>query len=356
MNQEEQSIDRTYVYQKQKDQKNSILVSVIVPVYNVKNYISQCLESIIRQTYNNLEVLIIDDGSNDGSELICDEFADDSRIRVFHLENHGVSYARNHGIHNAKGDYITFIDSDDWVNDNAIEILIKAALNTNADIVSAQSSNELIGKTIQPKLRLETITSFQGSDILKAYSRGLFPDYVWNKLYRREIFDNIRFPENRNFEDCDIMWRIVMDLVQKDRVLTIIPEVLYHYRMRKGSISRTYSLKNIDDYWKACSEKFKGLPILHEELLSECMMVIGRMWLNYCSFSKEEKNNASLLLQEMQSFSNEHRDEIMTRNYPRSVRLACSISKHRSWIVMKLCHIAGRIRLARKPSIPNLYE
>ena len=111
-------------------------VSIVVPVYNAKNYIKRCIESLVCQTYHNLEIILVDDGSSDGSEKICDEYAkEDDRIKVIHKKNSGVSDSRNAGIEAADGDYILFVDSDDYINENTVEDNLKTAIEKNADIV-----------------------------------------------------------------------------------------------------------------------------------------------------------------------------------------------------------------------------
>ena len=127
------------------------LVSVIIPVYNVRAYLPQCLESVINQSYGNLEILIIDDGSTDGSGRICDQYAEkDERIRALHTENRGLASVRNLGLEQICGEYISFLDSDDWMELNTIETQLKAMIQTGSDIVVAQSSTEYFGKTTYP--------------------------------------------------------------------------------------------------------------------------------------------------------------------------------------------------------------
>ena len=122
---------------------NELLVSVIIPVYNVSRYLPQCFESVISQTYRNLEIIVIDDGSTDDSGSICDQYAEkDDRIHVIHTDNRGLASARNLGLENVSGKYILFIDSDDWIEPQTIETFIGAALKTEADIVIARYCSE----------------------------------------------------------------------------------------------------------------------------------------------------------------------------------------------------------------------
>ena len=133
---------------------DSTMISVIVPVYNVEPYLRKCLDSIVNQTYRDFEILIIDDGSTDGSGRICDEYAEkDSRIKVFHTENRGLSCARNLGLAEAKGEWIGFVDSDDWIEPDMYEVLIRRAEETGADVVECSHYKELDGKTITARKR-----------------------------------------------------------------------------------------------------------------------------------------------------------------------------------------------------------
>lgn len=128
---------------------NEQLVSVIIPVYNVGRYLPQCFDSVTSQTYRNLEIIVIDDGSTDDSGSICDQYAEkDDRIRVIHTDNRGLASARNLGLENVSGEYISFIDSDDWIEPQTIEMFIRTALETEADIVNAKYCSEYVVRTI----------------------------------------------------------------------------------------------------------------------------------------------------------------------------------------------------------------
>jgi len=163
------------------------LVSVIIPVHNVSCYLPQCLESVIHQTYQNLEIIIIEDGSTDDSKAICDRYAYyDNRIRVIHTENNGLASARNLGVDNAKGTFFSFIDSDDWMELRTIHTLVKIAMQTTADIVCAKICSEYVGRTVHSKGKANQVQVFHGEEILPAYIKGLFREVIWNKLYRAD--------------------------------------------------------------------------------------------------------------------------------------------------------------------------
>lgn len=222
------------------------LISIIIPVYNVEPYLCQCLDSVIGQTYKNLEILIIDDGSTDGSGKICDEYAErDERIKVFHTENRGLSAARNVGLDKANGKYIVFIDSDDWFELVAIERSVEAASISKVDIVCflpiREYKNSSKADIIDPRKPIV----FSDKEIIKEYctNSGLGVA-CWNKLYDTDLLQYVRYPEGRYYEDRATTYQL---LLLADRV-ECIPYVLIQYRARKDNITSHHDYKNIDDH------------------------------------------------------------------------------------------------------------
>jgi len=234
------------------------LVSVIIPVYNVAPYLREALDSVINQTYQHLEILVIDDGSTDGSSQICDEYRFDPRIIVFHQENHGLSNARNNGLDVATGEYIAFLDSDDAWHQSFIEDLLATIERTNSDIAMCRYSvqktdgrlisQEKKGERGLTKPRAQAGT-YERENSLRMTIHGVLNWSVWNRLYRAELWKNIRFPEGHNFEDVDTIYHII-DIC---KTVTMIELVLYYHRFRPGSITQTMSWKNIDDRKRAFS-------------------------------------------------------------------------------------------------------
>lgn len=312
-----------------KPSKNS-LISVIIPVYNVKPYLRQCLDSVIKQTYENLEIIIIDDGSTDGSESICDEYNSvDSRISIFHTTNKGLSAARNLGLNsiNDKSEYIVFIDSDDWMEINAIQQLYNIAVENQAEIVSClyyyeKPDGKKISNILDQKVVLDS------SQILKYYvkDKNCVGQIVWNKIYKSCLFSDIRYPEGMLFEDIATTYK-VMEKAQK---LVITPEPLIHYRVRETSLSRCYCMKSFIDYWKACYEKYKYLSdgIVDQEylqpLIGECLLAINRMWRGYGGCSPEEQKSAIRILDDMKAFVAKHRLAVLRdTNYTILQKITC---------------------------------
>lgn len=221
------------------------LISVIVPVYQVAPYLKHCIESIINQTYHNLEILLVDDGSTDGSGEICDEYADkDSRIKVIHQENRGLSEARNRGIDTAKGKYVSFVDSDDWIDERFIKTMYEISVETGCDIVQCGLWNAindcLCGDRWEGRYTIYSARSFNiASYTLLSWKCNV----ACNKLYKVELFDEIRYPAGKIHEDEFTTYK----LIWKAESIAVINTKLYFYRRRTDSImSRPYSLKRLD--------------------------------------------------------------------------------------------------------------
>jgi len=223
------------------------MISVIVPVYNVEPYLRECLDSILAQTFRDLEVILVDDGSTDGSGRICDEYQrKDNRIVVFHAENHGLSAARNLGIDNAHGEWLMFVDSDDWVKPEFCMLPYQTAIEHKADMVIfgiMRVHRDLTESLIDLELNGE-VTQEQAV----SYGRNA----AWNKLYRRELFDGIRYPARRLYEDALTTYKTIYQA--KKIIFLNIP--LYYYRSRDGSIVKN---QDVHDAYRAILEKSDGL-------------------------------------------------------------------------------------------------
>lgn len=223
---------------------NQDLISVIVPVYKVEEYIDRCVASLLKQTYQNLEIILVDDGSPDNCPAICDAYAkQDGRIKVIHKENGGLSDARNVAIDVARGKYLGFVDSDDYIQEDMYEKLICAAKESEADIVVCGHYIERGNKlTIEEAPRDEVqILSGREAQLLLLQDKAM-KNYAWNKLYDKKVFDGIRYPYRRNFEDVATTYL----LFNKANKVCWIPDILYFYQMRDDSIS---SRNSSDEKW-----------------------------------------------------------------------------------------------------------
>ena len=216
-------------------------ISVLIAVYNVEEYLPHCIESVINQTYKNIEIIIIDDGSTDKSGIISDEYAKkDKRIIVYHIDNHGLSYVRNMGIKLSKGKYISFIDGDDYIESDFIEILYNNLIKYNADL-SCCSYYGVFKRNIKPrnnKINLYIMNSDESVE--KSFLDKGLEVYAWNKLYKRELFDIITFPLGKRSQDRFVMYDIFLKCNKV--VYESIPK--YYYLQRKSSAA--HNLENIN--------------------------------------------------------------------------------------------------------------
>lgn len=219
-------------------------ISVIIPVYKVEQYLHRCLESVLAQTYADLEVILVDDGSPDSCGAICDEYAQkDSRITVIHQENRGLSGARNAGLDIASGEYISFVDSDDAVAPRFLQVLSEMLEREGAQIAECGRVDVYDDSLPQPK---QNACETEGFDAETAFALLLqnrkFHQTVWNKLYVRDVIGSLRFPEGKLHEDEFFTWQVFLNC--EKTVWT--NNALYFYYHRPGSIMETFSSKRLD--------------------------------------------------------------------------------------------------------------
>ena len=229
--------------------KDIPLISVILPVYNVEKYLDRCLESIVNQTYNNLEIILVDDGSPDNCPQMCDDWAKkDSRIKVIHKKNGGQSEARNFGLEIARGDYISLVDSDDYVAEDMIEVMYNRMLEDNSDL--AICNYWCVSDTIDPK-NFEWQNNLPVLDEVICADQAhkkLFLDnhwhYInpWGKLYKSFLFDGFKYPVGKVHEDLATTHLIF----EKCSSISCIHRPLYYYSQNENSTTHTYSIKRLD--------------------------------------------------------------------------------------------------------------
>lgn len=225
--------------------KKEKLISIIIPVYKVEQYLNECIESVLNQSYKNLEIILIDDGSPDNCGKICDEYAKiDKRIKVVHKENGGLSSARNTGLDIANGEYISFIDSDDYVSKKFIKVLYDLCERNNADIAMCdyiRFTDKV--EDIKTNIEIKRFTSLEMQENI--YSReGVKNVVVWNKLYKKYIYDELRFPAGKINEDEFTTYK-AFNIAPNDIVVTNEP--LYYYRYNEnGIMGRTFNEKRLD--------------------------------------------------------------------------------------------------------------
>lgn len=217
------------------------LVSVIIPIYNIEHYVARCIQSIIDQTYQTLQIILVNDGATDTSPQICQHFADvDARIDYVSRINGGLSAARNTGLEVTKGEYVLFVDGDDYIAPDHIDELIRATQSTNADIAcsghrAVMPDTTHVHQPLKGPHCTETLTQHQALTRL-FYQDGLTTS-AWAKLYRRQILEGIRYPEGQIFEDLPTTYRVFA----RAQRITLIHSDTYFYVQRPGSI---VSLRN----------------------------------------------------------------------------------------------------------------
>lgn len=214
---------------------NQPLISVIIPVYGVEKYISQCLESVINQTYKNLEIIVVNDGTKDRSADIAKEYAaKDSRIKVYDFQNGGLSVARNRGLEIATGDYISYIDSDDWLDTKMYETLLEAAMKNEADMVKC-GIIETNGAA-EEKITFSDVKIINNEQhkAFKNYFKGILWTLAWNGLYKKELAKKVKFPDNVVREDN---YSSGMFLYLAKKVIAM-PFCLNYYRVNDAGISK----------------------------------------------------------------------------------------------------------------------
>lgn len=241
------------------------LITVIIPVFRVEAYLCRCVDSVLAQTYKNTEIILVDDGSDDGCPVICDEYARrDSRVRVIHQKNAGLSGARNAGIEQAKGAYLSFVDSDDYLSPEFLERLYQACVETNSEM-SVCRWEYVKGEPIPQRGSGETRT-FTGRQMLANLyiPDGAYFVVAWNKLYKRELFEAIQYPLGRIHEDEATTYRIYHEVKQA----AYIDSSLYGYFVTPSSITRGFNPKRLD-WVKAGVER---IDFLEQNGYSELMV------------------------------------------------------------------------------------
>lgn len=263
------------------------LISIIIPVYKVEKYLDKCVESVVNQTYKNLEIILVDDGSPDGCPAMCDEWAKkDKRIKVIHKENGGVSLARNAGIDIASGDYLAFIDSDDYIDVTMYEKLIKSAGENNSDItfcryVETDGDGNLkrVNEINLPKCNSSNIASFFTNKNAWIEGEVCYTDAIfgntWRLLYKKSFVGESRFQSLTFAED----FLFNLNLFKKKPKISIVDEYLYYYYQREGSVVHTFNerkynsklevikqavelLKDLVDDDTLCAYKFNSYYLL----------------------------------------------------------------------------------------------
>lgn len=288
------------------DKNIADLISIIIPVYNVEQYLSICLDSVCHQTYTNLEIILVDDASTDTSGKICDEYAKhDERVHVVHLaKNGGLSNARNIGLHKSKGDYLGFVDSDDCIHMDMYNRLYSMIKLYGTDIavcgyslINAEMKGEM-NATFTPGI-VNLLCENKCYELIYLESR--FGIVAWNKLYKKQIFDEIDYPVGKTHEDNYIIHRII----GKAQRISYCNDKLYFYRIRNNSITNIQNMNRTLEDLEACRlriEYFKKEKIDEYIIKAQCeyMSRIISIYYTQRERIKLDKNYGHILRQNYQ--------------------------------------------------------
>lgn len=289
------------------------LISIIVPIYEVEQFLCRCIDSLLAQTYTNYELILVDDGSPDRCGDICDEYAQkDKRIKVVHKENGGLSDARNVGIAIASGDYIAFVDSDDWVTPNYLSCLLETLKETASDICESEIlyTSQMQEQPVNQECKLQV---YETEEALKQLiSDKNLHQYVWNKLYKRCCIEGISFAVGKTNEDE--FW--TYQVFGKARKVVKTSEVLYFYFQREGSIMGTgYNLRRLDaleaKQQRQCyiEKNFPSLAILARNNLFGSCIYSGQMSLKY--LKGEQRKQAKMRINRVQRENRPKKEDII---------------------------------------------
>lgn len=257
------------------------LISVIINVYNAEKYIKKCLESVLKQTYTNLEIIIVNDGSTDGTLEICENYAD-NRIRIINQNNMGLSLSRNVGINNSKGKYLYFVDSDDFIEEDTIEYLYNLVKKYNAKIATCNPL-DIYDYSFVKKNQIEEISLLSKEDMLKMVllveNRA---GTIWNKLIKREMFDNLRF-ENRIINDVVVVYKLVL----KADVIVYSNQIKYYYLHHSDSILGRKNVEHSIDLYKACIERYKYIKNIYPDFIENEICIMSVIMILYLQQNKK---------------------------------------------------------------------
>ncbi|MBQ3113785.1 MAG: glycosyltransferase family 2 protein [Phascolarctobacterium sp.] len=272
-------------------------LSIIVPVYKVEPYIHKCVNSILNQTYTDFELILVDDGSPDNCGKICDEYAQkDKRVRVIHKENGGVSSARNLGIDEAKGEYISFIDPDDWIDLDMYENLFSFIDNEKLDIVCFEVY-EVKGSKCSANFRFNEDKVMDGKTALKNILVDIIDNSPCNKVYKKTVWEGIRFPVGRRFEDVATIYKTF----HNSNEIGYMKKAFYYYLKREGSaIALSFDAQRRFENFLGYKERYEFAQIHCKEAIEKCKMFAVKTALSvitaYSAGSGSIESNDKMLL------------------------------------------------------------
>lgn len=287
------------------------LISIILPIYNVDSYLKKCIESVLNQTYSNIEIILVDDGSTDNSPLICDEYKKkDSRVRTIHKKNGGLSDARNCGINLSTGKYLTFIDSDDYVSEDYVEYLYNLIKKNNTKISCC--GHYIVKKN---KMYRKTASETKVFTKINALNAILYDEEIdlssWGKMYEKSLFEDIKFPKGKFFEDTGTTYL----LFDKCEGISVGKEIKYYYIIRNESITTKAFNKNKMDLITMTNKMVDFIELKYPELSAGCRRRI--MWAYLSTYTKIVYTSKNKYLAEkklLKSYIKKNKKEILKDN------------------------------------------
>lgn len=269
------------------------LVSIIIPVYNVEKYLDRCVESIVKQTYENIEILLVDDGSPDNSPKMCDEWAKkDNRVKPIHKKNGGVSSARNMGIEKANGEYISFVDSDDWIVPTYIEEMLNELINKNADYITCGYKRVYNDEHIDLFNSDGEIKVIDSDEYLKNVMNVL-PGYGFThmKLIKKELIGDVRFDESIKVAE-DALFNAM--LCKNIKNVVVYNKPLYNYFFNENSVVRKFDMNYANKYLDAMNAMYNYVGSNNKDIYNYIAFHVLLICVNYCYHPQMDNNKKSL--------------------------------------------------------------
>jgi glycosyltransferase involved in cell wall biosynthesis len=303
-------------------------ITVIVPVFDVEDYLAECVNSVIEQTYKNLEIILVDDGSKDSSLDICNDFAKkDKRVKVIHKKNKGVSSARNSALDISSGDFIVFVDGDDFIAKDMIELLYKNLIKNKCDI-SICSYVEYFGNTrkVESTNKTKFMSSFFGLESILYQCQ--ISNSPWAKLYKKSLFDGIRFPEDVSVaEDLEVAYKVFSSA----KNIIVSPSKKYYYRLRSGSaVNSQFNLKRMDSLvvldrilLSSSAKQPKLVAAVENRSFMEAIFILSSMPLRKKKLKLEEKVCKNLIKKYRHNVINDKKSRLVYRIYALVSYLSC---------------------------------
>lgn len=330
---------------------NEQIISVIIPVYKVEPYLRKCLDSVVGQTYRNLEIILVDDGSPDNCGAICDEYAaKDGRIKVIHQQNAGLSAARNAGLRIASGEYLGFVDSDDWIEPEMFGTLLNGLRDTSTDIAVCGRYEEYKDHKVPycwPEVQVLDTEQALGELLRNDRMQNL----VWDKLYRKGLFEEVWFPEGKTFEDMAVMhW-----LFLRAKKVVCLPAVMYHYLHRAESIVGDVSLKNRLNHYEMAWARYEALsenwPQYADLMAAQCVASAVTIWSVYHINSAEDQKKYLPQIKQISAFAKEHSVAVFEQmNLGIAGRMIVRLVPYTTWWAFagaRLCGLLYQIKHGR---------